>query len=327
MIALSCHSSSFRLKVNLLLLIALIVSTSGCVVWGQTNPQIASWQERIAQDLVSIRTAEQQRLPEAQQGALWAQLALEYQSVADFPKAEDAYNRALHLLKMAPSARAKYAATLDNLSTLYMSYGRVDDAESATRQALAERQKLGDLSDIGLSQVHLADIALVRRQFKKAEQLAQRAIQSMQSSSDPPRAGLLSAFITLTYARCSRNHCKEGIESAEQAVAFAGKEFEPESVAAGFALETLGFAKWKSGDPQDGEKAMLQAIQMLRAKLATNDPRLAGAMLQYRTYLIETNRQAEARDIQQQVKTMVRQAAVYCSACAISVHSLSDSLR
>jgi tetratricopeptide (TPR) repeat protein len=315
-------------KVSLFVLATLSLSVCGVSVWGQTsNPQVASSDARIAKDLVSIRTAEQQHVPQAQQGSLWAQLALEYQSVAAFAKAEDAYNRALHLLKTTPSSRAECASTLDNLSTLYMIFGRIDDAESATKQALAERQKLGNLSDIGLSEVHLADIALVRHQFKKAEELSERGIQGMQSSSDPPKAGVLSAFITLTYARCSRGHCGEGVTSAEQAVAFASKTFEPESVASGFALETLGYAKWKSGAAQDGEKDMLHGIQILKTKLASDDPRLAGAMLQYRTYLIEAKRPAEAQDIQQQVKSMVRQAGIYCSSCAVSVNSLSNGLR
>jgi tetratricopeptide (TPR) repeat protein len=317
-----------HVRVSLLVLSALGLCISGVCVWGQTeNAQTSSPQTRIAQDLMSIRTAEQQHMPEAQQGSLWGQLALEYQGLASFAKAEEAYNRSLHLLKTTPSAMAEYASTLDNLSTLYMIYNRVDDAEIASKQALAARQKLGKLSDIGLSQVHLADIALVRHQFKKSGQLAQRGIQGMQSSPDPPKAGLLSAYITLTYARCSRGHCREGVMSAEQAVAFANKTFEPESVASGFALETLGFAEWKSGATQDAEKAMVEGLRILRSKLVSDDPRLAGAMLQYRTYLVEANRPAEAQDIQQQVRSMVRQAGIACSGCAVSVNSLSDSSR
>jgi hypothetical protein len=314
-----------HMKVNLLLL--ALLSMSGGIVRGQTNPQIASRHSLIDQTQQSIRDAEQQHLTSVQQGILWGQLALEYQSIASFSKAEDAYHTSLRLLKTTPSARADYASALDDLSTLYMSFGRVDDSESAARQALAERQKVGRLSDIGLSQVHLAGIALVRRQFRKAEQLSQRGIQGLQSSSDPPRTGLLSGFMTLVYARCSRGHCQEAVTIAEQAVVFAENAFEPDSPATGFALETLGFAQWKSGSPQEGEKAMLQGIQILRAKLAADDPRLAGAMLQYRTYLIEAKRSAEAQDIQQQVKNMTREAGIYCSGCAISVHSLSNSVR
>ena len=42
----------------------------------------------------------------------------------------------------------------------------------------------------------------MRRQYKKAERLALQGLQMMESSSNPPRAGILSAFITLTFARC-----------------------------------------------------------------------------------------------------------------------------
>jgi tetratricopeptide (TPR) repeat protein len=329
MIALSSYRTYrpyIRLKVSLLLLALLRLSV--CVVGAQTsNPQIASPQARIAQDLKLIRMAEQEPLPAAQQGALWAQLASEYEHAAEFLKAEDAYNRSLHLLKTAPSARAEYASTLDNLASLYLIYGRVDDAESARKQALAVRQKLGNPSDIAISHVHLADIALARHQFKKAERLAQRGIEEMESSSNPPSGEMLFGLVTITYARCSRGHCGEGMVSAEQAVAFANKSFGSESAAVGFALETLGFAEWKNGATQDGEKAMLHGIQILRTKLAPADPRLTGAMLQYCAYLIAVNRRVEAQEIHEQVTRVTSQAGTLCPGCTVSVYSLSKTLR
>ncbi len=327
MIALSSYQTYrryLRLKASLLLLIALRLSVD--VVWAQTStPQIASSQARIAQDLELIRMAEQEHLPEAQRGALWAQLASEYQHATEVLKAEDAYNRSLQLLKTAPSAGAEYASTLDSLAALYLIYGRVDDAESARKQALRVRQKLGNRSDIAVSQIHLADIALARHQFKKAERLALRGMEGMESSFNPPREGMLSGLITITYARCSGGHCGEGLRSAKQAIAFANRNFDSESAAAGFALETLGFAEWKSGATQDGEKAMLHGIEILRTKLAPADPRLAGAMLQYRAYLIAANRQAEAQETREQVAKMTGQAGIFCSGCAVSVYGLSKT--
>ncbi len=62
--------------------------------------------------------------------------------------------------------------------------------------------------------------------------------------------------------------------NAQQALAFANSNFEPESAAVGFALEAIGFAEWKSGEMQEGEKAMLHGIQILRTKLVPADPRL-----------------------------------------------------
>src|ERR1700733_4803876 len=318
--------SSLRSKLCLLLLIALVLRID--VVWAQTpDAQPSSRQARIARDLELIRIGEQQHLAPLQQAVLWVQLALEYHLATEFLKSEDAYLRALHLLKNAPSARAEYAFTLDNLSSLYMIYGRLDDAESVRKQAIKVRQKLGNPAERGESEVHLADIALLRRDYKKAERIALHALQMMESSLSPPRAGTLSAFMTLTYARCSRGRCEEGLMNAKQAVAFANKNFESESLANGFALEALGYAEWKSGASQDGERSMLQALQILRTRLSATDPRLAGAMSQYRSYLIEAHRPAEAQEIDEQVTRITRQAGVYCQGCTVSVDSLSNSLR
>jgi tetratricopeptide (TPR) repeat protein len=314
------------LKASLLLL--TVLSLGVCVVWAQTSDlQIASSQARIGQDLELIRAAEQEHLSAAERGAMWARLAREYHNAADFLKAEDAYNKSLRLLKTEPSARAEYAATLDNLDYLYLIYGRLDDAESVRKQALAVFQKWGSLSDIGYGQVHLADIALARHQFKKAERLALRGIQGMESSSNPPKVGMLSGLITLTYARCARGNCGEGLRSAEQAVAFANRNFGSESVAAGGALGALGFAESKTGAAEDGEKAMLQSIRILQTKLAPADPRVAFAMMQYRAYLVGANRRVEAQEIQEQVTRMNSQAGVFCASCAVSVNSLSNSMR
>lgn len=316
--------SSLRSKLCLLLLIALGLHVG--VVPAQTpDAQPPSSQPRIARDLEAIRTGEQQHLPPAQQAALWEQLALEYHLGSEFLKAEDAYLRALHLLKTAPSAKAQYASTLDNLSSLYLIYGRLDDAESTRKQAIKLRQKLGAPAETGDSEVHLAGIALVRRDYKKAERIALHGLQMMESSSNPSRTGMVSAFITLTYARCSRGNCEEGLMNARQAVAFANNHFPLESVANGFALQALGFAEWKSGASQEGERTMLQALQMLRARLAANDPRLAGAMSQYRSYLIEAHRPAEAQEIHEEMTRISRQAGVYCQECTVSVNSLSNT--
>jgi tetratricopeptide (TPR) repeat protein len=318
--------SSLRSKLCLLLLIVLVMRVG--VVLAQTPPsQVPLSQADIARDLETIHIGEQQHISTTQQAVMWRQLAIEYQLRTEFPKAEDAYFRALRLLKTAPSAGAEYAFTLDNLSSLYTVYGRLDDAESARKQSIKIRRKLGRAAENGESEVHLADIALLRRQYKKAEQLAQQGLQMMGSSSNSSRSGMLSGFITLTYARCSQGHCGQGLMNARQAVVFANEHFESESVAEGFAKEALGFAEWKSGAAQDAEKSMLQALQILRTKLSPTDPRLAGAMSQYQSYLTEAHRPAEAQEIHEQITNITRQTGIYCQGCTVSVNSLSNTLR
>lgn len=319
-------SSFLRSKLCLLLLIALVLHVG--VLWSQTaDDHIPSSQVQIARDLETIRTAELHHPPPLQEAILWAQLALDYHLGAEFLKAEDAYLRALRLLKSEPSARAEYAYVLDNLSSLYLIYGRLDDAESVRKQAIKVRQKLGNPAACAESEVHLADIMMRRRQYKKAERLALKGLQTMESSPKPPQAGIFTALITLTYAQCSQGQCGKGLISAKQAATFANKNFESESAPNGFALETLGFAEWKTGALQDGERDMRQAVQILRKALSMNDPRVAGAMVQYQSYLIQAHRPAEAQEIHEQVTRMSRQAGVYCQGCTVSVYSLSNTLR
>lgn len=314
------------MRVSIMFLTAL--SLSVCAATAQTSePQSTSAQARIFRDLQMIQIAEQQRLSNVLRGALWEQLASEYLYAAEFLKAEDAYYKALHLMKNATGAEADYAGTLEGLSTLYLIYGRVDEAERIRKQALAVREKLGNSFDIGLDQIHLANVAIARRQFKKAERLSISGVGLMESSPNPPRAGILSGLITVTYARCSRGHCGEGLASAKEALTVANSRFEPGSAAVGFALETLGYAEWKTGEVQEGEKAMLRGIQILRAKLVPSDPRLRGALLQYREYLFAANRRVEAQEINDEVDRTANQTGTFCSACTVSVDSLSKTLR
>jgi tetratricopeptide (TPR) repeat protein len=323
MIAVSSH---LRLRVCLFLLIAFRLGVG--VLCSQTqSPAMTALQEHISHVQEMIRRAEQKHQSQAQQGLLWAELALEYHAAAEFSNAEDAYNRALHLLKTDPSARADYATALDDLAALYLTYNRLADAESARKQALAVRRKLGNPVETAVSQIHLADIEVVHHQFKKAERTAEQGLKGMQSAPDPPHAGMLSAFLILTYAQCAQKRCVEGLKNAELAVAFANQNYEPESAALGFAQEALGFAEWKTGATQDAERVILQAIQQLRKSLAPADPRLAGALLEYRSYLLDTNRKVEAQEVHDQATRVLSQAGVSCPGCTISVNSLSNTLR
>lgn len=320
------HRPYRHLRVSVLLLTVLSLGVHDA--WTQAaEPQSAAAQERIARNLELVRIAEQQHRPQEERGVLWAQLAMEYHYSAEFLKAEDAYNKSLHLLKAAPTAKAEYAATLESLASLYLLFSHVDEAESVRKEALAVRKKLGNSAEIGFSEIDLADVAIARRQYKKAERLSLLGMEEMASSSSPPRTGILSGLITVTYARCLRGRCSEGLASAQQALAFANSKFEPESAPVGFALGALGFAEWKTGALEDGEKAMRRGIQILRTTLVPADPRLAGAMMQYENYLVAAKRRVEAQEIHEEVERMKSQTGTFCSNCTVSVDSLSKTFR
>jgi tetratricopeptide (TPR) repeat protein len=304
-----------------MLLTALLLGESAA------RAQLAQAVEAIAQDLDAVHAAEQQHRSPAELGAMWERLAAEYQAAADFQKAEDAYNRSLHLLKDVPDAKPLYAATLDNLGSLYLIFGRVDEAESVRKHALAIQQKLGNPAATGATEVRVADIAVARREYKKAEHFALLGLRDMRSSSSPPQSGILSALITVTYARCLQGHTGDGVLSAQQAFDFANSHFDPGSAAIGFTLQTLGYARWKHGEYKEGGETMERGLRILRSRLAETDPRLAGALEQYEDYLVTTKRQPEADEIRDEVARTNIRAGATCPACTISVYSLAKGLR
>jgi hypothetical protein len=72
---------------------------------------------------------------------------------------------------------------------------------------------------------------------------------------------------------------------------------------------------------------MVRGIQILRTKLVPADPRLRGALSQYGDYLSTTSRRVEAQEIHEEVERMNSQTGTFCSACTVSVDSLSKTLR
>jgi tetratricopeptide (TPR) repeat protein len=280
--------------------------------------------ERITQELGLIHAAEQEHLPDVQLGYLWARLASDYRDKADFSRSEDAYNRSLRLLKAAPEAKADYATLLDKLGNLYLIYGHKDEAESCMKKSLAIRQELGNVTNIGLSHEHLAEVALARHKFKDAERAASEAYQILVTAKGSDTTGLAAVLVTLTYARCEQNKCAEGLQSAEQALSIVRTQYQPDSLHVGHTLMALGFAKWKMGGNQDAEKAMLQGIQIIRTLNAPGDPNTRYAFMEYRDYLKAMHRSLDVKQIEEQLATSTHQP---CASCSVSVYSLSNAMR
>jgi tetratricopeptide (TPR) repeat protein len=270
--------------------------------------------------LQAIRVAEEHRAPDAERGALLTELGIAYALAADFPHAEEAYSKALLLLRNEPPGEGVYAATLEDLAALYLTFGHPDAAESTIKQALAVRQQGGDPLRVAICRIHDADVALVRHHYKTAEWMAGEAMEVLVPASGAPPGAILSGWITLSYARCGRKHFAEALDDGRRAVAFAERSFPQESAAVGFALETLGHAEWKRGAKAEGERHMQEAIRILRSRLAPADPRLAGVLLQYHDYLVDVHRMDEARAVQEQMRT-------FCSSCTVSVTTLARGAR
>jgi tetratricopeptide (TPR) repeat protein len=303
---------------------ALCIALSICEHAQPQQVSVTEIKEHIDLDLRLIKVAENDRLSSAKRGYLWAKLASDYAQLADFARAEDAYSRSLQLLKDAPEAKANYATLLDNLGVLYLAYNRRDEAERYIKKAFAARREQGDIATIGISQLHLAEIALADHKFKEAEHLAAQANANLSAAGDAGRKGLIAALVALSYARCSRDNCAEGLHNAEQARELAHLVYPSDSLPIGHVLMAIGFAKWKTGDSQEAEKMMLEGIHIITTQNAPGTPYSRNALSEYRTFLAAMHRTRDVKRIDDQLAAMTPQP---CTNCTISVTTLSNAMR
>lgn len=305
-------------------ILALCIALPICEHARTQQVSLTELNNRINQELRLIKVAEHDHLPNSKLGYLWAQLASSYAQQADFARAEDAYFHSLRLLKDAPEAQTNYATLLDNLGVFYLAYNRREEAENYLKKAFAARTTQGDITALGVSQVHLAELALAYHRFKEAEHIAEEAHTNLTAAGDSGKKGLIGALVALTYARCARNKCAEGLHNAEQAMELARLVYPSDSLPAGHLLMAIGFAKWKTGNNQEAEKTMLQGIQIITTQNAPGAPYSRNALSEYRSFLVATHRSADAKRIDDQLAAMTSQP---CANCTVSVYSLSNAMR
>lgn len=315
------RNSCVRFRTQLL---ALCIALSICEHVQPQQVPITELNDRVDQDLRLIKVAEHDHLPNSKLGYLWARLASDYAEQANFARAEDAYFHSLRLLKDTPEAQTNYATLLDNLGVFYLAYNRREEAENYLKEALALRKKQNDLTALGVSQLHLAELALADHKFKQAEQIAAEAHTNLTAAGDSGKKGLIGALVALTYARCSRDKCAEGLHNAEQAMDLTRLVYPSDSLPIGHMLMAIGFAKWKTGDTEEAEKMMVRGIQIITRQNAPGSPYPRNALAEYRSFLVAMHRSVDVKRIEDQLATMTPQP---CTNCTVSVYSLSNAMR
>ncbi len=306
------------------LTLTLFLGLSICEHAQSQQPENIPSKASIAQELHVIDLSEREHVSDGRMGYLWGRLASAYAAQADFVRAENAYLRSIGLLTNLPEEQKNYATVLDNLGVLYLAYDRRFEAEDYLKKAFAIRRKLGDLIALGVSQVHLAELALANHKFKQAEASATEAEANLTAAGDSGRASLIAALVSLTYARCARGKCAEGQHDAERAMDLARIIHPMDSLPTGHVLMAMGFACWKTGDSQGAEKMMLDGIHIITIKNVPGAPYSRLALLEYRDFLNSMHRSLDVKRIDDQ---LAQTNPPPCNQCTVNVNSMSNALR
>jgi tetratricopeptide (TPR) repeat protein len=283
-------------------------------------------EDAITRDRQLILQAGQQHFPDEKVGYLWAVLAAEYRKAGDFAASENAYEKALHLLDHDPAAARNYATALDNLSMLYLTYGRLDEAEKYNQRATKIRMDLRLPLDEARSELHLAEIELSRHKFKSVEKRAAKAFETMSRLQDPDKLDLVAALNALAFSQCAQGTCSQGMEFANQSLTLARSSFGEQSRAVAHTLMAVGFAQWKLGRMDEADHTMRAAIQMMKEQEGTESRVALLAMMEYRNYLKEVHRDQEAENLGEEIVLAMKRQEPLCKTC-VSASALANALK
>lgn len=304
-------------------LAVVVVPTCLCEPQQAAGPLLAAGlAEQIESDLNLIRVATAQHLSDEKVGYLWAVVAMDYRKLGNFAASESAYLKALDLQRDLPKVIRNYATTLDNFGTLYLVYGRLDEAEHYNRMGAKIRERAGLKLELARSEEHLAEIDLAKHRFKQAESEAAAAVDVMRAEKDPEPLDMIAGLNALAFTRCLRGRCAQGLEAAQESVRLARESFGLNSMPVAHAQMALGFAWWKSGRLDEAEPAMRSAIETMQAQSLPAGRPLLLALMEYRNYLRESRRDNDAEAVEKDLTTAKLQLSHECASC-INARSLT----
>ena len=116
----------------------------------------------------NIQSAVERNASSEQLGTLWLTLANRYQDRFELEKAEDAYARAIHLLRDT-SSQSQYAESLHGMGNVYRASGRLKESRKCLTKSLDIYRTLNDEANIARLHVELGAELLAENKYREAE--------------------------------------------------------------------------------------------------------------------------------------------------------------
>jgi tetratricopeptide (TPR) repeat protein len=318
----------YRLFYFFVLFSRLLFAETG---WGQEIRRTDEiLRQRIEFNRQRIDTAGSWHATDVQLGKLWLQLAYDYGDELDVQRAEEAYDRALKLLRRT-SAQKYYADALDGLGLLYNTTDRLKEAESCRRKALAIFEALGDDSGVARAHVGVAIILLYEQRFTTSEEESSEALRGMREQKQPDNGEFVAGLVASSYAKCFLGRCEEGLVEAKEAMIRARADFASDSVPVIVSLLAVGFEQWKTGAQAEGEKAMHEALELVHGNMNMPRRMLIDVQLKvftrYADYLKATHQKMMAKQMEHEIERLRGEQTPLCRDCTVNVVALSANAR
>jgi tetratricopeptide (TPR) repeat protein len=260
--------------------------------------------------LVGILSAVALSLGAPPQTAIYEQYihqATQYQKEGRYAQAEAAYTAALEdiELKLGPEHVAA-AQVLVNIGTVRALQHDDSGAKKAFDRSLAltERAFGAEHLQVGLTLLTIAMLTHKQGHYATAEPLYRRALTILEKNLGPvhERTALLKASMAKLYLVQGRNSDAEAL--LEEAIPVLENAGEPDEATLMVALAALGDAYLRDGRYSKAEPLYNRVLARSREKPQAMNDEIQLGLRAYARMLRKMKRKTEAREIEEQLKTM-----------------------
>jgi tetratricopeptide (TPR) repeat protein len=261
-------------------------------------------------------------------GTLWLTLANRYQDRFELEKAEDAYARAIHLLRDTAS-QSQCAESLQGMGNVYTTFGQLREARKYLTKSLDIYVTLHDEANIAHLHLSLGSELLTEHKYREAEIESTAALKSLESGPKPDLSDLSMAYLTRSRAICGQGRCRSALDDVSQAHSLALNRFQENSIEMISIRLVQGQIQMKAGLQADGEEAMNEALRLVQSR--TDLPRPYFVTLQLvvlraqRTSLRAAHRKKEAKHVEDHIRQIEAGTPAACAGCTVSAASLMSS--
>ena len=251
----------------------------------------------------TVRQGEASHAPAGSLAKVYVQLASLYADVAMYPRAEEAIQRGIVLLRRdTESKQGELAAVIEDLATLHVSMGDLDKAQKEGQQALQLRLRDGDRVAIGASYRQLAALYLKRHSFRKSVEFGERAMDSIGAETSENADDWVAVRYTLAKALCENGSCGRAIPVLQQGIEQAKTSYGESSLPVGMGYFQLGVTYWRDGATVEAARWLERGVGLMKAELNWAHPTYVNALREYAKFLRKNGTEEAALVVEREVR-------------------------
>jgi serine/threonine-protein kinase len=172
------------------------------------------------------------------------------------------------------------SALHNNVGTLLLGEGKLDEARHELDAALALRERAMPDAKLLIADVHSNLSALLQRQGKwdDAQQQLEQALALYRSAEGDDHPDVFEMYVNLGYLFSEHDQPEAALAVLQKALAIGEKVLGPDHINVGIALDTMGLADTSLGKYDEALALHRRAYAIMLAKLGPKHPRTGYAI-------------------------------------------------